>query len=35
MRRKAYVKDFLSFAALVLTVFMMVYLVQQFLPVGG
>ena len=28
-------KDFLSFAALVLTVFMMVYLVQQFLSVGG
>jgi len=29
------VKDLIAFAALVMIVFMMVYLIQQFIPVGG
>jgi hypothetical protein len=29
------VKDLISFVAFVLAVFMMVYLIQQFVPVGG
>jgi len=30
-----YVKDLISFVAFVLAVFMMVYLIQQFIPTGG
>jgi hypothetical protein len=29
------VKDLIGFAALVMIVFMMVYLIQQFIPAGG
>jgi hypothetical protein len=28
-------KDLITFAALILIVFMMVFLIQQFIPVGG
>jgi len=35
MRREVYVKDLIGFAALILIVFMMVYLIQQFIPLGG
>jgi hypothetical protein len=34
LSRKVYVKDLIGFAALVMIVFMMVYLIQQFIPGG-